>query len=110
MNAFASSGCVDLAETATIVSIVVIVGAIVVLAWRHRPAAADAGRWGEPPSTAGTDGNATDGPADGEEDETGDDEPEAGVDDGGAELHDAQPDAEPGADADAEPGADARRS
>ena len=35
--------------TATIVSTVVIVGAALVLLWRHRPAARAAERWGEPP-------------------------------------------------------------
>ncbi|HEX5829296.1 MAG TPA: prolipoprotein diacylglyceryl transferase, partial [Candidatus Limnocylindrales bacterium] len=35
--------------TAMIVSAAIIVGALAVLAWRHRPGAADGDRWGDPP-------------------------------------------------------------
>ena len=38
--------------TATIISALVIVGALVVLAVRHRPGAADGDRWGDPPEPA----------------------------------------------------------
>jgi phosphatidylglycerol:prolipoprotein diacylglycerol transferase len=38
--------------TATIISVLVIVGALVVLAVRHRPGAADGDRWGDPPDPA----------------------------------------------------------
>ena len=38
--------------TATIISVVIIVGALVVLAVRHRPGAADGDRWGDPPGSA----------------------------------------------------------
>jgi phosphatidylglycerol:prolipoprotein diacylglycerol transferase len=46
--------------TAMVVSMVAIVASLLVLAYRHRPAAAGADRWGEPPVTE-------DEPADGEE-------------------------------------------
>ncbi|HEY3334107.1 MAG TPA: prolipoprotein diacylglyceryl transferase [Candidatus Limnocylindrales bacterium] len=36
--------------TAMLVSIVVVVGSLLALAIRHRPGAADAGRWGDPPA------------------------------------------------------------
>jgi phosphatidylglycerol:prolipoprotein diacylglycerol transferase len=62
--------------TATIVSTVVMVGALGLLAWRHRPAARNAERWGEPPGPQGVDDGGTGGgPAEVEEDEAGDDEP-----------------------------------
>ena len=38
--------------TATIVSVLIIVGTLVVLAVRHRPGAADSDRWGDPPEPA----------------------------------------------------------
>ena len=52
--------------TATIISVLVIVGALVVLAVRHRPGAADGDRWGDPPDpAAGAEaGLPADAPAD----------------------------------------------
>jgi phosphatidylglycerol:prolipoprotein diacylglycerol transferase len=68
--------------TAMILSLAVIVGASAVLAWRHRPAAAGAERWGEPPAPE-AEGEWFD-----EEDEGGHDEPEAGTRDGGGDISD----------------------
>jgi phosphatidylglycerol---prolipoprotein diacylglyceryl transferase len=104
--------------TAMVISIGIIVGSIAVLAWRHRPAAAGAERWGEPPQT-GSDENDVET----EEDEAGHDEPQGGPrDDVDADGHvdgdepvdnDREPaagadDNEPAAGADDEPAADAR--
>ena len=87
--------------TATIVSIVVILGAAVLLAWRHRPGAAGAERWGEPP----VQGEPGSGQGEDEEAERGDDEPGTDGDtDAGGELDDAG--AEPDGDSGAEPDAD----
>jgi hypothetical protein len=59
-----------------VISIGVIVGSLAVLAWRHRPATADAERWGEPPEPGlDADGVET------EENEAGHDEPEGGAHD-----------------------------
>jgi phosphatidylglycerol:prolipoprotein diacylglycerol transferase len=65
--------------TAMIVSAAAMAGALIALAWRHRPAARDAERWGEPPTEIGT--------AD-EEGEADDDGPAAGAR-GGADADDA---------------------
>ena len=44
-----ATGRSSVCPTAMIISVVVIVGALVVLAVRHRPGAADGDRWGDPP-------------------------------------------------------------
>jgi phosphatidylglycerol:prolipoprotein diacylglycerol transferase len=74
--------------TATIVSTAAIVGAVIVLAWRHRPSAADGDRWGDPPVPEEELYEA--------DDEIVEDEPDAA---------DAEPAVEP--DADDQPGPDA---
>ena len=91
--------------TATIISSAVIVGALVALAWRHRPAARDAERWGEPPGAGGVEVHGSDmEPAEVEEDQAGDDEPAADTPADGGDLDAAEPesDVEPdGAEPDA---------
>ena len=77
--------------TAMVVSVIAIVASLLVLAYRHRPAAAGADRWGEPPVTE-------DEPKDGEEwvevdeeevdDGPGDDGDDREEDDGDDEVDD----------------------
>jgi phosphatidylglycerol---prolipoprotein diacylglyceryl transferase len=79
--------------TAIVISAVAIVGALVVLAIRHRPGAAAGDRWGDPPEPEGDDDDWVDDDEDGvDQDEDDDeDEDEDDEDDGGSLGADARP-------------------
>jgi phosphatidylglycerol:prolipoprotein diacylglycerol transferase len=78
--------------TASIMSTLLIVGSLVVMAWRHRPGAASGDRWGEPPAPVddrgatvkvAPDEDVATGPADGTTDGTTDDNDTTDGDDAG---------------------------
>jgi len=88
--------------TAIVISVLAIVGALVVLAIRHRPGAVEGDRWGEPPEPDDDD----DAWLDGDDAEDGD-ENEGDEDEGDEDDEDRVRDPEPGGDDDS-PGADGR--